>query len=403
MGSVGQHFPFSGSTGHVTPGDPKQQGHLDGKKPSPPPTVLRPIRYIPSQIHPAGILPPSALGIHLPIRTAHQTEDLIAVTDYLQPALQHLLRTNLSYILRESRDRPLIHPTYAQSVQDLVQMLQTQHQAEGCLSALQTGEEIMKRMDAIFQGACTQWKCFILHAASTSPGTGLEGAMGLTSAVKGKRFLDLYLPASGYFRDNVKVVDFMMSCLNSHYVCLKDASRGGYGWMNEDERKYVDRATQIDNASRNSTTAKKGNKVEHIAQSERLKRIDEVLCKWGYEPERGGGAKERAEAILCAQAATQTDVAVPIIAAAMRRWRLELLEPLLVELPTLGKCDVDRNMSDGPTCEERGVFWDVLEYVRTVQNPRQKQVLAAELVLSFNHAGVSPFHRVVQELEALLG
>ncbi|KIO27081.1 hypothetical protein M407DRAFT_23623 [Tulasnella calospora MUT 4182] len=401
MDSAGQNFPFNGSRGHVTPSYPNEhQDQPQVKKPSPPQTIPRPIIYIPSQIHPAGILPPSALGIHLPIRTAHQTDDLAAVMDYLQPAFQHLLRTNLSYVLRESLDRPLIHPTYAQSVQDLVQMLQTQHQREGHLSALQTGEEIMKRMDANFQGACTQWKGFLLHAASTSPGTGLEGAMGLTSAVKGKRFLDLYLPASGYFRDNVKVMDFMMSPLNSHYVCLKDASRGGYSWMNEDERKYVDQATPIDNASRKSATAKKGNKGEHVNQSERLRRIDEVLCKWGYEPERGGGTKERAEAILCAQAATTTEVAIPVIAAAMRRWRLELLEPLLVEMPTLG--NIDHNMSGGPTPPERGVFWDVLEYVRTVQNLRQKQVLAAELVLSFNNAGISPFHKIVQELEALL-
>ncbi|KAG8934351.1 hypothetical protein FRC01_003599 [Tulasnella sp. 417] len=399
MGSFGQHIPYNG---HVTLHDPNQhQARAQGNKPSLPPTFPRPTIRIPSQIHPAGILPPAALGIHLPIRTAHQNDDLTAVMGYLQPAFQHLLRTNLPYVLRESRDRPLIHPTYAQSVQDLIQMLQTTHQMEGCLSALQAGEEIMKLTDAIFQGTCTQWRSFLLHAAATSPGTGLEGAMGLTPTLKGKRFLDVYLPASGYFRDNVKVVDFMMSCLNSHYVCLKDASRGGYTWMRDDERKYVDRAAQIDNASRNTATAKRGNEGGNFTQSERSRRVDEVLCKWGYEPERGGGTKERADAVLCAQASTTTEVAVPITAAAMRRWRLELLEPLLVEPPTLG--NIGLNVSDTTTSEERGVLWDVLEYVRTVQNVRQRQVLAAELVLSFNHAGVSPFHKIVQSLEALLG
>lgn len=398
MSSANQHAPFNGNARNIVLSrNPRQ--HQDQSKVSNrslPAVIPRPLVHIPSQIHPAGVLPPSGLGIHIPIRTTHQTDDITAVMDYLQPAVQHLLRTNLSYVRRESRDKPLIHPAYAQSVQDLIQMLQTHHEVEGCLSTLQTGEEIMNRVDTIFEGACAQWRSLLLRTASTSPGIGLEGAMGLTPAVKGKRFLDLYLPASGYFRDSAKVADFMLSCLNSQYVCLKDASRGGYSWMSEDERKHVDRASQIDGATRNA--ANRGGRGELGTRSERSKRIDEVLCKWGYEPERGGGTKERSEAILCAQAATPPGTPVPVMAVAMRRWRMGFLEPLFAEPPTSDKSII----SNSPMRGERGVFWDVVDYVRTVQNPRQRQVLAAELVLSFNHAGVSPFHKLVQDLEALL-
>ncbi|KAG8981371.1 hypothetical protein FRB90_007297 [Tulasnella sp. 427] len=194
----------------------------------------------------------------------------------------------------------------------------------------------------------------------------------------------------------------MLSSLNSQYVCTKDASQGGYTWMSKEEKRYVDRAMQVDNAARNAAKAK-GEVV--IEKSERSRRIDEVLCKWGYEPERGAGAKERANAILCAQAATQVDVVVPVLAAGMRRWRLELIEPLLAE-PSIPK-DLEGGADPGSpketkSEEERGIFWDALDYLRSLQNDRQRQVLTAEIVLNFNHSGVSPFHKVVQDLETFL-
>ncbi|KAG8978278.1 hypothetical protein FRB90_008505 [Tulasnella sp. 427] len=108
-----------------------------------PPVIPRQIVYIPPQIHPTGILAPSTLGLSLPARQSCTTADIGDVMSYLQPALQHLLRTNLPYIRRETRDRPLFHPTYAQKIQDIMQMVQAHRLPEGGLHPLAAGDEIM--------------------------------------------------------------------------------------------------------------------------------------------------------------------------------------------------------------------------------------------------------------------
>ncbi|KAG8978271.1 hypothetical protein FRB90_008516, partial [Tulasnella sp. 427] len=117
--------------------------YIEVAQPHPQPVIPRQIVYIPAQIHPAGILPPSTLGLSLLARLSCTTANIGDVMSYLQPAFQRLLRTNLPYIRRETRDKPLIHPTYPQKIHDIMQMVQAHRQPEGGLHPLAAGDEIM--------------------------------------------------------------------------------------------------------------------------------------------------------------------------------------------------------------------------------------------------------------------
>lgn len=311
----------------------------------------RPPIEIPEQIHQAGMMAISNPPQYLPPRNGHKEEDIQAVMAFVLPGFHHLVAVNMSYLRNLTQDKFAIHPFYVDAMRNVLEELQTHHQSPRLLDFRETNLAVFARLDAFFIDLSRDWFNIIRQVID-------QHAMQ-DSASRGKRVLDLYIRALDYFRCGMGAVDYICTPMNDKWLILHELSMGGYLWLSQVERDWVKRAH---------------------SHTDRIRRVNEMLKRWGYAPERGTQTlKDRADAINCAEAATDVNVPVPVKPMGLRRWRMEVLEPMLAQ----------------------GDFDDVLAWLET-QSLEIRADYGWMLAQGFNSVGLNPNLAVVKDVEALI-
>ncbi|KAI5991434.1 hypothetical protein EDD15DRAFT_1080247 [Pisolithus albus] len=157
------------------------------------------------------------------------------------------------------------------------------------------------------------------------------------------RGADLYMHLDKYFMDLVRelrlgapeddttLVQYLIPCFKRYAMSAHSINR----LLNYVNRHYVKRAVDEDKGWLTLSdmfhavvkSIQEGSGREEILEKLKKKRMQE-LEKWGYRD--GGSPEQLAQAELCAEAASPLDRVVTLEALALRRFRTEFLEPLMI-------------------------------------------------------------------------
>jgi len=134
-----------------------------------------------------------------------------------------------------------------------------------------------------------------------------------------------YAPSYERYKAGVLSIARLLNYVNRHYV--KRAVDEDRGWMRLGD--VVDVVASAAAALRESAAGANGAEISlraKIAEQFRNRRNEE-LVKWGYI--EGGSAENAVKAEARAEAASAPDRIVPVSSLGLRRWRTDVLEPLL--------------------------------------------------------------------------
>lgn len=210
------------------------------------------------------------------------------------------------------------------------------------------GSDLYTKLDSFYQETCTE----ILYSLppETKPDSGEDNAAQLVPA----------LLASFYrYSAGARSVDRLLNYVNRHYV--KRAVEEDRGWIRLiDVLDLVAQSLSLDDkidlglvdpppatnsrstvkkiersrsgvisrtSSTDSSSSKSNNPREKIAVALRERRLT-LLSQWGYR--EGGDADQLARAEASAEAASPLDRIVPLVSMAHRRFREEVVKPLLL-------------------------------------------------------------------------
>ncbi|CAL1696197.1 unnamed protein product [Somion occarium] len=253
-----------------------------------------------STVHPHGPpLPNPATG------SANPAASLTALWSYLQPALDHIVRSPTNNTLKA----PPIDVAYHMGIHTAV------------------------------------YNYFTSQSESAVPGAVRDISFGsaISRADKGKASgTDLYEKLDGYYADTAReiflgtphddasLVYYLVPCFNRYSAGVQSVNR----LLNYVNRHYVKRAVDEDRgwlrlADVFDAVAKiiqEDDTREKIQQKLRERRVEE-LKKWGFK--EGGSSELLTQTEGYAEAASPPDRVVPLVALGYRRFRIECIDPLL--------------------------------------------------------------------------
>ncbi|KIJ45105.1 hypothetical protein M422DRAFT_29956 [Sphaerobolus stellatus SS14] len=133
--------------------------------------------------------------------------------------------------------------------------------------------------------------------------------------------LEYYVPAFERYSTGIQSINRVLNYVNRHYV--KRSVDEDKGWL---------RLTDVLESVAKAITAE--DTREKISAKLREKRREE-LKRWGYVD--GGSTELMAAAEACAEAASSLDRVVSVVSLGHRRWRIEVIDPLLAVPKGKGK------------------------------------------------------------------
>jgi hypothetical protein len=227
--------------------------------------------------------------------------------------------------------------------------------------------------------------------------------------------IDLYQQLDKYFSDACQellasapvddsdLIHYLIPCFNRYSAGAQSVNR----LLNYVNRHYVKRAVEEDRGWLRladlldvvSKTAYEHGAREKITKRLREKRLDE-LRKWGYV--EGGSAEELARAEAAAEAASPLDRVVPISSMAHRRFREEVLKPLLAIPKVKGKSkkrripdgDSDANRDNGPKARLARAVKVLIE--SSDEDLERRKKLAADLTNAMGCVGI-PMDQILRK------
>jgi hypothetical protein len=186
----------------------------------------------------------------------------------------------------------------------------------------------------------------------------------LANELKGnsKSGIDIYDQLDKYFAeaareialgaplDDITLIQYLIPSFNRYHAGVQSANR----LLNYINRHYVKRAVEEDRGwlrfsdilhtlAKNTSTEDSREVISKILKEKRL----QELQKWGYA--EGDPTDKMAFAESCAEAASPTDRVVPIASLAHRRFRTEVMEPLLASPKIKGKSKAKHKIPKPPT------------------------------------------------------
>ncbi|TFK76677.1 hypothetical protein BDN72DRAFT_806701 [Pluteus cervinus] len=200
------------------------------------------------------------------------------------------------------------------------------------------------------------------------------------------------IPCFNRYSSGVQSVNRLLSYVNRHYVSR--AIDEDKGWLRiSDILQSVAKTISPDDTR------------EKISERLRQKRVDE-LKKWGYD--EGGVGATMAVAETCAEAASPEDRIVPISSLAMRRFRIDFIEPLLAVPKMNGKAKSKAKhkipkdpVTPLPPKGRLARAVKVLVESQTISHDDRNQLIR-ELAKMLQMTGVRPEHVLRKRLDKLV-
>ena len=253
--------------------------------------------------------------------------------------------------------------------------------------------------------------CYNYFTAQSESANGTKNRR--SSAISGA---DLYEQLDKYYantarellleapHDDVTLVHYLLPCFNRYSAGAFSVDR----LLNYCNRHYVKRAVDEDKGwlrlndvlDAVAKTIKEDDTREKISRRLKERRMEE-LKKWGYED--GGSAELLAQAEASAEAASTLDRIVPLSSLALRRFRIDFVEPLLKVPKLKGKGRKKRP----PPADGGGAVMPKGRLARAVKelletkggDEDEKRRLAAELAVMLRTVGIRVDHPLRKKLD----
>ncbi|KAI0317097.1 hypothetical protein OF83DRAFT_1059245 [Amylostereum chailletii] len=300
-----------------------------------------------------------------PTGSASPSTSYTALWGYIQPALDHIIYAPTDTLSKA----PAIEVSYHMGIHTAVYNYFTASQPQVpsavgvqdsppmCAREAQTAQDFYDRLDRYFAAAVT------------------DIFLGLPD--DDDALVHHLLDAFVRYRAGAGAVDRLLNYINRQYV--QRSTSEGRGWF---QVKDV-----LDDVAAAVLSRESGMKVAGKIQERRTAE----LSKWGAVPGADEEALKRAEA--CAEAASSQDRVVPLASMALRRFRLEVIEPLLV-VAKVGLKSKTKDCSAGPKGR-------LAQAVHTLLGSKaeERQRLARELADMMRMVGVQPSQPLLRRLE----
>lgn len=306
--------------------------------------------------------------------SANPAASLPALWGYLQPALNHIVRSPTN----NTSKPPAIDVSYHMGVHTAVYNYFTS-QSEQAAPGPPTG----LRPDA--------------SEKAKASGTDLYEQIDRFYADAAR---DLFLGAP---TDDTTLVHYLVPCFNRYAAGAQSVSR----LLNYVNRHYVKRAVDEDRGwlrladvlDAVARTIQEDDTREKIQKRLRERRTEE-LKQWGYT--EGAATAVLAQAEAYAEAASPPDRVVPLASMAYRRFRIEVLEPLLMVPKMKGKGKRKKPPANGdkPPMPRGRLARAVKELLESDGgDDEERKKLAGELAMVLKTCGVKMDHPLRKKLD----
>jgi len=231
---------------------------------------------------------------------------------------------------------------------------------------------------------------------------------------------DLYLELDKYYTETARelllgvpdedttLIHYLVPCFHRYNIGAQSVNR----LLNYVNRHYVKRAVDEDKGwlrlsdvlDAVAKTIKEDDNREKISKKLKERRTEE-LKKWGFVD--GGSAELLAEAEARAEAASNLDRVVPLSSLALRRFRTEVIEPLLKAPKTKGKkrkrpSPMDGDKASMPKGRLARAAKILLETPSQGGDEDEKQRIATELANMLRVVGVRADQPLRKKLDKFL-
>lgn len=206
-------------------------------------------------------------------------------------------------------------------------------------------------------------------------------------------------------QDDSTLIHYIVPCFNRYSAGAQSVNR----LLNYVNRHYVKRAVDEDKGwlclndilESVAKTITPEDTRENISKRLRERRTDE-LKKWGYMD--GGSNELLAQAEACAEAASPLDRIIPLSSLALRRFRIEFIEPLLAVPKVKGKKRKKKipTVSSGssPQLPKGRLARAVKELLESNGGDQEeKNILASDLAKALRNVGVRTDHPLRKRLD----
>ncbi|KAI0762553.1 hypothetical protein C8Q74DRAFT_1291008 [Fomes fomentarius] len=208
--------------------------------------------------------------------------------------------------------------------------------------------------------------------------------------------------------DDSTLIHYLVPCFNRYSAGAQSVSR----LLNYVNRHYVKRAVDEDRGwlrladvlDAVARTIREDDTREKVQKRLRERRTEE-LRKWGFQ--EGDPPARVAQIESYAEAASPPDRVVPLTAVAYRRFRLEVMEPLLAVPKIKGKGGKKKRIpsakGDKPHMPRGRLARAVKELLESKGgDPEEKRRLAGELAIALRTVGIKVDHPLRKKLDKFL-
>ncbi|KAI0063107.1 hypothetical protein BV25DRAFT_447225 [Artomyces pyxidatus] len=301
-----------------------------------------------------------------PTGSANPSASLPALWGYMQPALDHMIRSPTNNLSKA----PAVDVSYHMGIHTALYNYFTSSR-----SPIPAPAPTMKRGVALGHDVYEQLDKYFAEVASEL----LVGAPQDDSTL-----LHYLVPCFTRYAAGATSINRLLNYVNRQYV--RRAVDEDKGWL---------RLTDIYNAVAESI---RGNAAQKKIMERMRERRAAELKKWGYVD--GDTPEQLARAEACAEAASGPERIVPLLSLAYRRFRLEVMEPLLTVPKGMGK-GKKRAAADGEKGGPKGrlarAVKELLESSEGDEEERKR--LAKEMAEMLRKVGIRPDHPLRKRLD----
>lgn len=317
-----------------------------------------------------------------PTGSAHPSSSISALWAYLQPALDHIVRSPTS----NPNKAPVIDVSYHMGIHTAIYDYVTMQSEANSASA---------RVQPLFAAPLRPGERF--GSASTGKASGSD-LYERIDAYYADIAREIFLGAPN---DDSALIEYLVASYDRYSLGAQSVSR----LLNYVNRHCVRRATDEDRGwlRLSDILDTVANNLDHNEGHDQIQRMFnerqvEELKKWGYQ--EGGDAAAMAMAEGFAEAASPLDRLVPLTSLAYRRLRVEVIEPLLAVPKAKGKKKPPAGGSDKPAMPRGRLARAVKELLESESvDEEERQRLGGGLAVILRNVGIKMEHPLRKKLD----
>jgi hypothetical protein len=302
--------------------------------------------------------------------STNPSASITALWSYIQPALDHIVRSPTNNNLGKA---PAIDVEYHMGIHTAVynyftsqsESLNTRPHNE---SEKASGIDLYEKLDKYYSDVARE--------------------LFLDAPLDDSTLIQYLVPCFNRFSAGAQSVNRLLNYVNRHFV--KRAVDEDKGWL-----RFNDVLDAVEKM------IKEGDARDLLSKKLKEKRAEE-LRKWGYE--EGASSEVLAQAECSAEAASAADRVVPLSSLAYRRFRIEILDPLLAVPKVKAKKKAKKTPPGGEKPVPKGrLARAVKELLETNESgEEEKQRLVEGLATTLRMSGIRIDHPLRKRLDKYL-